>query len=105
MAGKVHAVLARRWTEGGDLFDLAWYLTRPQRPAPNFTLLWNALEQTAWRGPKVEAKNWRRVVRDRVESLAWPSVVADADPFLENPRDRRLPDRNPLLNELGRGDA
>jgi predicted nucleotidyltransferase component of viral defense system len=31
MARKVHAVLARRWTKGRDLFDLAWYLTRAGR--------------------------------------------------------------------------
>jgi predicted nucleotidyltransferase component of viral defense system len=105
MAGKVHAVLARRWTKGRDLFDLAWYLTRPDRLSPNFELLRNALDQTGWRGRKVEAKNWRHVVRNRVESLDWPSVVADVDPFLEDPRDRRLLDRELLLHELGRGDA
>jgi len=105
MAGKVHAVLARRWTKGRDLFDLAWYLTRPERPSPNFVLLQNALDQTGWRGQKVGAKNWRAVVRHRVESLDWPSVVADVDPFLEDARDRRLLDRDLLLSELGRRQA
>ena len=105
MAGKVHAVLARRWTKGRDLFDLAWYLTRPDRPSPNLELLRNALDQTGWRGPKVEATNWRDVVRHRVGALDWPSVVADVDPFLEDPHDRRLLDRDLLLDELGRGDA
>ena len=105
MAGKVHAVLARRWTKGRDLFDLAWYLTRPDRPSPNLVLLRNALAQTGWQGRKIDARNWRRVVRDRVQSLDWPLVVADVDPFLEDPRDRQLLDREMLLHELGRRGA
>ena len=49
--------------------------------------------------------SWRRVLRDRVKTFSWPSVVADVDPFLEDPRDRRLLDRDLLLDELGHGDA
>lgn len=105
MAGKVHAVLARRWTKGRDLFDLAWYLTRPDHPSPNLDLLRNALAQTGWRGSIVDETSWRKVVRDRVESLSWPSVVADIDPFLEDPGDRVLLDREMLLHELGRTQA
>jgi predicted nucleotidyltransferase component of viral defense system len=102
MAGKVHAVLARRWTKGRDLFDLAWYLTRPDRLSPNLDLLRNALAQTGWRGARIDARNWRRIIRRRVASLDWPAVVADVDPFLEDPRDRTLLDREILLAELGR---
>jgi len=105
MAGKVHAVLARRWTKGRDLFDLAWYLTRSDRPSPNLDLLRNALAQTGWRGPTIDAGSWRDVVRERVASLDWPVVAADVDPFLEDPRDRQLLDREILLAELGRGAA
>jgi predicted nucleotidyltransferase component of viral defense system len=105
MAGKVHAVLARRWAKGRDLFDLAWYLTRPDRPSPNLDLLRNALTQTGWQGPKVDAKSWRNILRDRVKSLNWPSVVADIEPFLEDPRDLQLLDREMLLRELGQGDG
>ena len=101
MAGKVHAVLARRWTKGRDLFDLAWYLTRADRPSPTLTLLRNALEQTGWPGPLVEEKNWRGIVRDRVAALDWASVVADVDPFLEDPGDRRLLDRDLLRDPIG----
>jgi predicted nucleotidyltransferase component of viral defense system len=105
MAGKVHAVLARRWAKGRDLFDLAWYLTRSDRPSPNLDLLRNALTQTGWQGPKVDAKSWRRILRDRVKSLNWPSVVADVEPFLEDPRDLQLLDREMLLRELGQGEG
>jgi hypothetical protein len=47
LAGKLHAVLERRYTKGRDLFDLLWYLSDPDWPPPNLTLLNNALQQTA----------------------------------------------------------
>ena len=105
MAGKVHAVLARRWTKGRDLFDLGWYLTRADHPSPNLDLLRNALAQTGWRGPAIETGSWRTIVRDRLTRLDWPSVVADVDPFLEDSRDRRLLDRDLLLGELEQAGA
>jgi len=103
MAGKVHALLSRRYTKGRDLFDLSWYLTRPDRPLPNFDLLRNALEQAGWSGPKVDSRTWRDVLLDRVSSIDWKTVVRDVEPFLEDPRDRRLLDKQLLLSELRRG--
>jgi len=38
-----------------------------------------------------------------VASLDWPAVIRDVEPFLEDPRDRRLLDREALLSELRRG--
>ncbi len=102
MAGKVHAVLARRYAKGRDLFDLSWYVTRPDRPSPNFDLLRNALTQTGWTGPRVEGKTWRKVLLNRVASLDWRAVIRDVEPFLEDPRDRQLLDRDMLLSELKR---
>jgi predicted nucleotidyltransferase component of viral defense system len=102
MAGKIHALLSRRYTKGRDLFDLSWYLTRPDRPSPNFDLLRNALEQTRWKGPEVGPGTWRGVLLHRVRSLDWPAVLSDVGPFLEDPRDRQLLDREMLLSELGR---
>ena len=102
MAGKVHALLARRYAKGRDLFDLSWYLTRPDRPMPNLDLLGNALAQTGWKGTMPEAKNWRRILLERISSLDWPAVVRDVEPFLEDPRDLALLDRGNLLAELER---
>ena len=103
LAGKIHALLSRRCAKGRDLFDLSWYLTRSDHPAPNFILLRNALEQTGWEGPKVGPRTWRGVLLDRVASLDWPAVLRDVEPFLEDPRDRHLLDRKMLLSELRRG--
>jgi predicted nucleotidyltransferase component of viral defense system len=102
MAGKVHALLARRYAKGRDLFDLSWYLTRPDRPMPNLELLRNALAQTGWGGTMPEANNWRRILLERITSLDWPAVIRDVEPFLEDSRDLALLDRGTLLAELKR---
>jgi predicted nucleotidyltransferase component of viral defense system len=102
MAGKIHALLARRYAKGRDLFDLAWYLTRPDRPSPNFELLENALAQTGWKGSTIEPGTWRSVLLERVASFDWAAVIKDVEPFLEDPGDRQLLDRATLLVELGR---
>ena len=102
IAGKTHALLSRRYMKGRDLFDLSWYLTRPDRPSPNFALLRNALDQTGWSGPEVGPTTWRKILLDRVASMNWPAVIRDVEPFLEEPRDRSLLDREMLLSELRR---
>lgn len=83
LAGKVHALLQRRWAKGRDLFDLFWYLSDLRWPAPNLVLLNNALEQTGWQEPALGAASWRSVVHDRVASLDWTAVERDVEPFLE----------------------
>ncbi len=104
MAGKIHAVLVRRYTKGRDLFDLAWYVTHPDRPQPNFTLLRNARAQSRGTGADVGLATWRRVLRRRLEEIDWPAAIRDVEPFLEDPRDRQLVDREGLLAELRRKD-
>ena len=84
LAGKLHAILQRPYLKGRDIYDLLWYLGDPDWPAPNLTLLDNALQQTGWTGPSPTAHNWRDMVRQRVQTLAWDRVVADVSPFLES---------------------
>lgn len=83
-AGKLHAILQRNYTKGRDLYDLMWYLSDPRWPAPNLTLLNNALQQTNWEGPPLTDTNWVGVVAQRLETLNWPKVVQDVSPFVEN---------------------
>jgi hypothetical protein len=100
LAGKLHAVLARRFTKGRDLYDLLWYLADPQWPPPNLELLNNALEQTSWAGPRVDGANWRRVVAGHVEEIDWTAAVRDVRPFLERPSEASLLTREHLRNLL-----
>ena len=101
LAGKLHALLQRRYAKGRDLYDLLWYLSDPAWPAPNLILLNNALRQTDWAGPELTAETWRQSVRERLQGLAWDRVVADVRPFLEPGTDPGLLTLENLLRLLG----
>ncbi len=62
LAGTLHAILQRECARGYDLYDLLWYLSDPQWPAPNLVLLGNALAQIGWQGPQPTPENWRGLV-------------------------------------------
>lgn len=83
LAGKLHALLQRPYTKGRDLYDLLWYLSDPNWPAPNLALLNNALRQTGWPGSEMTEENWRPVLADRLQRLNWERVVDDVRPLLD----------------------
>lgn len=100
LAGKLHAVLQRGYAKGRDLYDLIWYLSDPQWPPPNLVMLNAALGQSGWHGPAMTPALWRAEVRNRVQGIDWRGVVADVRPFLENPDDVALLDKESLLRLL-----
>jgi hypothetical protein len=83
LAGKLHAIFQRRYMKGRDMYDLMWYLSDPGWPAPNLTLLQNALVQTGWSGPVPNENNWRNILAARLSDVDWKQVEADVRPFLE----------------------
>lgn len=101
LAGKLHAILQRPFLKGRDIYDLLWYLSDPTWPAPNLTMLSNALRQTGWSGRQPGEDNWRELVRHRVEGLRWDRVAADVRPFLERSADLDLLTRENLMRVLG----
>jgi Nucleotidyl transferase AbiEii toxin, Type IV TA system len=100
LAGKMHAVLQRRYVKGRDLFDLMWYLSDREWPEPNLLWLNNALNQTGWRGHALTPDNWREEMVRHVNALTWDRVVADVKPFLQSEGDVQLLTRENLLNVL-----
>jgi len=102
LAGKLHAVLTRRYTKGRDIYDLIWYLSDRTWPGPNIKLLSNALKQTGWDGPEVNLANWREIVCQRVNVLQWKQIVWDVEPFLERHEDIALLTKENLLDLLRR---
>lgn len=100
LAGKLHAILQRPYLKGRDLYDLLWYLSDPNWPAPNLTLLNNALEQTGWPGPPPTEETWREAVRARLREADWAQAVADVRPFLEPGADADLLTLENLLRLL-----
>jgi len=100
LAGKLHAVLARRYVKGRDIYDLIWYLSDRSWPQPNIELLNNALVQTDWKGPEVTQDNWRDLLREKVDKLKWARVVEDVEPFLQRPEDVKLLTKENLVGLL-----
>ena len=90
LAGKLHALLQRPYLKGRDVYDLLWYLSDPNWPAPNLTLLNNALRQTGWSHGPITAANWREQARLRIQALPWEQVTADVRPMLEPSADAGL---------------
>jgi predicted nucleotidyltransferase component of viral defense system len=86
-AGKLHALLSRGFTKGRDFYDLAWYCSRFEGIQPNVVLLNNALKQSGWRGPALNADNWWSEVTQVVKAADWKKVREDVDKFLEDPAD------------------
>jgi hypothetical protein len=82
MAGKLNAVLSRRYAKGRDWYDLLWYLAR--RIEPNVVLLGHGLIQSPSEHCR-DARAWRRGVLNRLAALDWRAVVRDVRPFLEEP--------------------
>ena len=89
MAGKIHALVTRRYAKGRDWYDLMWY--RGHRPPrePNLALLQNALDQTEGKGV-FEANEWKQDIIRKLEGLDCRKLVDDVQPFLERPEDAAL---------------
>lgn len=100
LAGKLHALLQRSHLKGRDLYDLLWYLSDRTWPAPNLTLLNNALAQTGWTNPILTENNWRAVVREKLESISWNHALEDVRPFLALQRDADLLTKENLIQLL-----
>ena len=100
LAGKLHAVLTRKYTKGRDLYDLGWYLADPTWPAPNLVQLNNALRQSGRDAPVVTPANWRGLIRNKLNTIDWEQALRDVSPFLERRQDMALISRDVLLRLL-----
>lgn len=81
MAGKLHAILARKYEKGRDWYDLVWYLGKGVDP--NLALLDAALVQQPSEFCD-NAEHWKQGVLDRMKSLRWDAVRRDVAPFLQH---------------------
>lgn len=100
LSGKLHAILQRPYPKGRDIYDLLWYLSDPDWPPPNLTLLNNALAQTHWQGEILSAENWRQIIRRRLNQLDWKNIITDVKPFVEPGFDLNLLTRDNLERVL-----
>lgn len=89
-AGKLHALLSRKYTKGRDYFDLGWYLSRWKNISPNIILLQNALKQTGWRRKMPSEHTWQDLLYTVIEAADWQKIEEDVENFLENPSDMNI---------------
>jgi len=91
LAGKLHALLCRRYAKGRDWFDLIFYAQH--RVAPNLGLLRAALDQQGpWAGtsPAVDAAWIVRALRAQVDTTDWAAARRDVEPFVAAPHSAGL---------------
>ena len=96
LAGKLHAIISRRYSKGRDWYDLLWYRSRRPPAEPNIELLQNALDQTQGTG-KLKARRWRELVRSRIADLDFQAILADVRPFLERSEDSAILTKENLI--------
>ncbi len=91
-AGKLHAVLFRKWgsrVKGRDWYDMVWFAGR--HPSVSLTHLEQRMRQSGnWTEPKsLDAADLRRLLLDAVARLDIDQARAEVVPFV---RDRRALD-------------
>ena len=89
-AGKLHALLSRKYTKGRDYFDLGWYLSRWKNISPNIALLQNGLKQTGWKGKMPLEHTWQDLLYTVIKAADWQKIEEDVENFLENPSDMNI---------------
>ena len=83
-AGKMHALLCRKYVKGRDWYDFLWYAARATKP--NFRLLASALFQTGpWCGMQITVDQaWcHRELAAKIESLDFLQLQEDVRRFLK----------------------
>lgn len=89
MAGKVHALITRKYAKGRDWYDLLWYLGKRPPVEPNLCQLQNALDQTQGEGT-MDSVCWKRHLVETLNNLDCSVLAADAMPFLEHQNEAAL---------------
>lgn len=100
LSGKLHALLARSYIKGRDLYDIFWYLSDPSWPDPNIGFLGRALSQTGWKGPAINKGNWAAVAAEKLAAIDWRRALEDVRPFIERTADLKLLTRENVLHLL-----
>lgn len=98
-AGKLHAVLCRKYTKGRDYYDLIWYIS--QKVQPNFVLLNNAVLQTEHQDWHINKDMLSHLLKERFQITDFSKVRADVAPFLMDPKEVRFFEKKYFLSLIG----
>lgn len=83
-AGKLHALLCRKYIKGRDWYDFVWYIAR--KITVNYSFLAAALKQNGpWEGKTLQIdKNWCiSALRNKIEVVDWESAKNDVRRFVK----------------------
>lgn len=93
LAGKLHAVLCRRWkkrVKGRDWYDLVWFLAR-QTPVRLAHLKARLVQTGDWPSRKpLTRKALSALLSKTIASTDFKSARTDVDPFLKDPQSTDL---------------
>jgi predicted nucleotidyltransferase component of viral defense system len=94
-AGKLHALLFRKYVKGRDLYDFLWYVGR--RTPVNRALLQNAIEQTEGGKHSIDTPALIELLTRRFKTIDFKKAAGDVAPFLEDRRALELFDASVFL--------
>lgn len=100
-AGKLHALLCRKYDKGRDWYDLMWYLSKFENLEPNLILLNNAVQQTCSR--KLEnniIEDWKVELNKKLDTVDMKKIRDDVERFLEDKNELRLLTKETFKNLL-----
>ncbi len=89
MAGKLLALITRKYAKGRDWYDLMWYRTHKPPVHPNLIQLQNALDQTQDKDI-FTANEWQEYILNVLGQLDCSTLRADVQSFLEHPNEANL---------------
>ncbi len=90
-AGKIHALLCRRYDKGRDWYDFLWYTAH--RTRVNYVFLSSALMQLGpWKGDTLRCDTeWvGRELSKKIKQIDWGAIVADVRDFVPISEHRSL---------------
>ncbi|PID34752.1 MAG: hypothetical protein CR971_01555, partial [candidate division SR1 bacterium] len=87
-AGKLHAILYRKFIKGRDRYDLVRYLSN--RIIPNFTLLQYSEKQTGITSLTTNTQELKQKILNKLKTTSKKTLLNDVGVFLMHPSEREL---------------
>lgn len=98
-AGKLHAVLFRKYTKGRDYYDLLWFMTR--KTPVNYELLTNAAAQTEKEALTMNREELKRLIAAKIDHADFSHIRSDVRSFLAKKEEIEYFRREYFLAALG----
>ncbi|MEK6557549.1 MAG: nucleotidyl transferase AbiEii/AbiGii toxin family protein, partial [Candidatus Margulisiibacteriota bacterium] len=93
-AGKLHAILCRKYEKGRDLYDLVWFIANKIKP--NYDLLDQAFYQTEDKRISFDKHVLIKKLSDKLSGLNVTVLRSDVSPFLKDKTELRFIEKDAL---------